>query len=561
MTGLNEQKRTKAAKPLKIIISAVFFIVLALFIVNSGMTPGHDSSGYKSVGYATVLSLLPPLVSITMALITKEVYSSLFTGIVIGALIYANGNLELAYNTLLYNKSAGMIVNITDISHAGILVFAIFLSWITALVNISGGASAFGEYAQKKIKSRVQVEFATMLLGVIIFIDDYFNCLTVGSVMRPVTDKFKVSRAKLAYLIDATAAPVCIIAPVSSWAAAVTSAVPEHSGINGFTMFLRTIPYNFYALLTLLFMVITILTKIDYGPMKVHEDNALKGDLYTTPERPFAEDEKTEKKANGTVLDMVLPVLFLIFSAIFFMLYTGGIFQGKSFVDAFAGCNAAKSLVMASLLTILATLLFYKIRNLVSFHDSMEGLTTGFKSMSSPILILILAWTLSSMTNLLGANIFIHDFVASQAGGLKMFLPLIIFVISVVLSFATGTSWGIFTILIPIVCNVFPDNYEMLVISIAACLAGSVCGDHCSPISDTTIMSSAGARCFHVNHVSTQLPYAMTVAGVSGFGYLVAGIVAYNTGSGAAILSLPISAAMLVVVLFVIKKRTLAKAE
>jgi tetracycline resistance efflux pump len=352
----------------------------------------------------------------------------------------------------------------------------------------------------------------------------------------------------------------CIIAPVSSWAAAVTSAVPADSGINGFTMFLRTIPYNFYALLTLIFMMVTIVARIDYGPMKLHEDNALNGDLYTTPERPFAEDEENDKKANGTVMDMVLPVLFLIIMAIFFMLYTGGVFRGESVVDAFANCNAAKSLVMASMLTIFATLIFYKLRNLVSFHDSMDGLTTGFKSMSSPIIILILAWTLSSMTNLLGANIFIHDFVASQAGELKMFLPFIIFIISVVLSFATGTSWGIFTILIPIVCNVFPDSYEMLVISIAACLSGAVCGDHCSPISDTTIMSSAGARCLHVNHVNTQLPYAMTVAAVSGFGYLLAGIIGYNTGSQIALISLPVSIAVLVMVLFIIKKRTTVKA-
>ena len=372
------------------------------------------------------------------------------------------------------------------------------------------------------------------MLGVVIFVDDYFNCLTVGSVMRPVTDRQKVSRAKLAYLIDATAAPVCIIAPVSSWAAAVTSSVPEGSGINGFTMFLRTIPYNYYALLTLVMIFFLVLTGADYGPMKLNEDNALNGDLFTTDDRPYGDDVDDGTDTRGHVIDLILPVVVLIAACIFGLIYTGGFFSGVDFITAFSDCNASAGLVMGSSIALLFTFVFYRVREVMTFQDFAACIPEGFKAMVSPMLILTLAWTLSGMTNLLGAKYYVANLLNGSAAALQYLLPAIIFLVAVVLAIATGTSWGTFSILIPIVCHAFPQG-EMLVISIAACLSGAVCGDHCSPISDTSIMASAGAHCSHVNHVSTQLPYAITVAAISAVCYVVTGLSQIVLGASASL--------------------------
>lgn len=534
----------------------------ALFYTSMG-TPGTvDAETYHPAVYSTIFSLLPPVVAIALALITKEVYSSLFVGIVIGALLYANGNAELLLNTFLYNSDGGMITKLSDSWNVGILVFLVALGIMVSLMNKVGGSAAFGQWASQNIKTRVGAQLATVALGVLIFVDDYFNCLTVGSVMRPVTDRHMVSRAKLAYLIDATAAPVCIIAPVSSWAAAVTSSVPKGTDINGFAMFLQTIPYNFYALCTLLMMVTLTIMKFDFGPMKEHEDNAVKGDLFTTALRPYGDEDEEKSKPNGAVIDLVLPVAVLIVCCVIGMVYTGGYFTGEAFVDAFANADASKGLVLGSTVTLLFTFCFYMIRNVMSFKEFTECIPTGFRAMVAPIMILTMAWTLSGMTGLLGAKFYVHDLVAGSAGLLKMFLPAIIFCVAVFLAFSTGTSWGTFAILIPVVCNVFgaADTYEMLVISISACLSGAVCGDHCSPISDTTIMASAGAHSDHVNHVSTQLPYALTAAGVSIVGYLLAGGIAYATESSMALVALPITLVLMVVTLLVIRSRVRASA-
>ena len=467
-------------------------LVFALLLWCTAATPGKidDPSTYTCAVYSSALSLLPPVVAIVLALNTKEVYTSLLVGIATGALLYANGNLELALTTLFFNEDGGMVSKLSDSSNVGILVFLVMLGILVALMNKAGGSAAFGRWASTHIHTRAGAQFATLLLGILIFVDDYFNCLTVGSVMRPVTDRQKVSRAKLAYLIDATAAPVCIIAPVSSWAAAVTSSVPEGSGINGFTMFLRTIPYNYYAILTMVMSLFLIFSGLDYGPMKKHEDNALLGDLFTTDDRPYGDDADDGSDTRGRVVDLIAPVLVLIAACIFGMVYTGGFFEGVDFVTAFANCSAS--------------------------------IPEGFKAMVSPMLILTLAWTLSGMTGLLGAKYYVTSLLSGSAAALQYLLPIIIFVVAVFLAFATGTSWGTFSILVPIVCHAFPEG-EMLVVSIAACLSGAVCGDHCSPISDTTIMASAGAHCSHVNHVSTQLPYAMTAAAISAGCYLLCG--------------------------------------
>lgn len=512
-----------------------------------------DPKTYQPAVYSTIGALLPPVIAIALALITKEVYSSLFVGIAIGALLYANGNLELMLNTMLFNEDGGMITKLADSWNVGILVFLVILGIMVALMNKVGGSAAFGQWASQNIKTRVGAQLATIALGVLIFVDDYFNCLTVGSVMRPVTDRHQVSRAKLAYLIDATAAPVCIIAPVSSWAAAVTSSVPKGSDINGFSMFLNTIPYNFYALTTLLMMILLTVMNFDFGGMKLHEDNARKGDLFSTAARPYGDmDERSESLPKGSVIDLVLPVAVLIVCCIVGMIYTGGYFSGESFVDAFANADASKGLVLGSMVTFFFVFCFYMVRDVMTFKDFTECIPMGFKAMVAPIMILTMAWTLSGMTGLLGAKYYVHDLVAGSAGVLKMFLPAIIFVVAMFLAFSTGTSWGTFAILIPVVCNVFGsgDTHEMLVISIAACLSGAVSGDHCSPISDTTIMASAGAHSDHVNHVSTQLPYALTAAGVSVVGYLIAGGIAYFSESSMALISLPLTLGLMVVTLF-----------
>ena len=501
-----EKKGTKIA----------YFVALAVVVVALVIAKvTNDGSGFVATGWA----LFPPVVAIALALISKEVYSSLFLGCVAAALLLANFQpWQMVVNFIGAGEGVGMI-NAIDIS---ILIFLVILGIMVDLMNKAGGSAAFGRWASTHIHTRAGAQFATLILGMLIFVDDYFNCLTVGSVMRPVTDRQKVSRAKLAYLIDSTAAPICIIAPVSSWAAAVTSSVPEGSGINGFTMFLRTIPYNYYAILTMVMSLFVIFTGTDYGPMKLNETNAMNGDLFTTEDRPYGDDVDAEDDAHGHVIDLVAPVLVLIAACIFGLIYTGGFFEGVDFVTAFADCNASAGLVLGSSIALLFTFVFYRVRNVMTFQDFAACIPEGFKAMVSPMLILTLAWTLSGMTGLLGAKYYVANLLGGSAAALQYLLPVIIFLVAVFLAFATGTSWGTFSILIPIVCHAFPEG-EMLVISIAACLSGAVCGDHCSPISDTTIMASAGAHCSHVNHVSTQLPYAMTAAAISAGCYLLCG--------------------------------------
>ena len=535
-------------------VGALF--VFALLLWCTAVTPGKvaDPATYTCAVYSTFFSLLPPVIAIVLALNTKEVYTSLLVGIASGALLYANGNLELALNTLFFNEDGGMITKLSDSGNVGILAFLVMLGILVALMNKAGGSAAFGRWASTHIHSRAGAQFATLMLGVMIFVDDYFNCLTVGSVMRPVTDRQKVSRAKLAYLIDSTAAPICIIAPVSSWAAAVTSSVPEGSGINGFTMFLRTIPYNYYAVLTVVMSLFLIFTGAEFGPMKLNEDNAKNGDLFTTTDRPYGDDVDDGSDTNGHVIDLLAPVLVLIAACIFGMVYTGGFFEGVDFITAFADCNASAGLVLGSSIALLFTFVFYRVRSVMTFQDFAACIPEGFKAMVSPMLILSLAWTLSGMTGLLGAKYYVANLLGNSAAALQYLLPFIIFLVAVFLAFATGTSWGTFSILIPIVCHAFP-NGEMLVVSIAACLSGAVCGDHCSPISDTTIMSSAGAQCEHVNHVATQLPYAITVACLSFVCFALAGFI-QNW-----IICLAIGAALTVCTLFVIRRNEARKAR
>ncbi len=538
--------------------------VFALLLWCTAVTPGKvaDPTTYTCAVYSTFFSLLPPVIAIVLALNTKEVYTSLLVGIASGALLYANGNLELALNTLFFNEDGGMITKLSDSGNVGILAFLVMLGILVALMNKAGGSAAFGRWASTHIHSRAGAQFATLLLGVMIFVDDYFNCLTVGSVMRPVTDRQKVSRAKLAYLIDSTAAPICIIAPVSSWAAAVTSSVPEGSGINGFTMFLRTIPYNYYAVLTVVMSLFLIFTGAEFGPMKLNEDNAKNGDLFTTTDRPYGDDVDDGSDTNGHVIDLLAPVLVLIAACIFGMIYTGGFFEGVDFITAFADCNASAGLVLGSSIALLFTFVFYRVRSVMTFQDFAACIPEGFKAMVSPMLILSLAWTLSGMTGLLGAKYYVANLLGNSAAALQYLLPFIIFLVAVFLAFATGTSWGTFSILIPIVCHAFPDG-EMLVVSIAACLSGAVCGDHCSPISDTTIMASAGAHCSHVNHVSTQLPYAITAAACSAVCYIITGLAQAVLGSRASLVTslvlLVVAIVLELAVLGVIRARTRAK--
>ena len=540
--------------------------VFALLLWCTAVTPGKvaDPATYTCAVYSTFFSLLPPVIAIVLALNTKEVYTSLLVGIASGALLYANGNLELALNTLFFNEDGGMITKLSDSGNVGILAFLVMLGILVALMNKAGGSAAFGRWASTHIHSRAGAQFATLLLGVMIFVDDYFNCLTVGSVMRPVTDRQKVSRAKLAYLIDSTAAPICIIAPVSSWAAAVTSSVPAGSGINGFTMFLRTIPYNYYAILTVVMSLFLIFTGAEFGPMKLNEDNAKNGDLFTTADRPYGDDVDDGNDTNGHVIDLIAPVLVLIAACIFGMVYTGGFFEGVDFITAFADCNASAGLVLGSSIALLFTFVFYRVRSVMTFQDFAACIPEGFKAMVSPMLILSLAWTLSGMTGLLGAKYYVASLLGNSAAALQYLLPFIIFLVAVFLAFATGTSWGTFSILIPIVCQAFPDG-EMLVVSIAACLSGAVCGDHCSPISDTTIMASAGAHCSHVNHVSTQLPYAITAAACSAVCYVITGLAQAVLGSRASLLTSLVLLAVAIVlelaVLSVIRARTRAKSS
>ncbi len=503
----------------------------------------EEAVEYVPSMYGTFWGLIPPLVAIVLALITKEVYSSLFIGILTGALFYSGFAFEGTVNHLF---QAGFIGVLSDSYNVGILVFLVILGAMVSMMNKAGGSRAFGQWASTHIKGRVGAQLATILLGCLIFVDDYFNCLTVGSVMRPVTDKHKVSRAKLAYLIDATAAPVCIIAPISSWAAAVTGFV---EGADGFSLFIRAIPYNFYALLTIVMMVVIVTMKIEYGPMRNHEINAFKGDLHSTPAGVSDSfDDEVEGNPKGKVLDLVLPVVVLIVCCIIGMIYTGGFFEGASIVEAFSNCDASVGLAYGSTFGLLFAIIFYLVRRVLSFKECMNSLPEGFKAMVPAILILTMAWSLKAMTDSLGAAEFVANFINTYAKGLMNFLPAIIFLVGCVLAFASGTSWGTFGILIPIVVDAFAGNETMMVIAISACMAGAVCGDHCSPISDTTIMASAGAQSNHINHVNTQLPYAITVAAVSFVTYIVAGFVK------TAWIALPVGIVLMVATLLVIRR-------
>ena len=500
---------------------------------------------YQPALYATIWALLPPLVAIVLALITKEVYSSLFVGIVVGALIYSGFKFE---GTVTQIFEGGIIKVLSDSYNVGILIFLVILGSVVCMMNKAGGSAAFGRWASKKIHTRVGAELAAIILGILIFIDDYFNCLTVGSVMRPVTDRHHVSRAKFAYLIDATAAPVCIIAPISSWAAAVSGFV---EGQDGLAIFVRTIPYNFYAILTIVMMVGMVLMKTEFGAMRIHEINALNGDLYTTSARPYenATDDETPNP-RGKVIDLVIPIVMLVICCVISMIYTGGFFSGTDFVTAFSQSDASTGLAMGSAFGLVFAIIFYMIRRVVNFRDCMGCIPEGFKAMVPAIMILTFAWTLKAMTDSLGAAVFVEEAMRSVAGGIEVILPAIIFLVGCGLAFATGTSWGTFGILIPIVVAVFEKSSpEMMIISMSACMAGAVCGDHCSPISDTTIMASAGAQCDHVTHVSTQLPYAILAAAVSFVTYIVAGFVK------TAWIALPVGIVLMLIVLFVIKMK------
>ena len=500
------------------------FAYLDSYADNVGVDPEFDSTidsaiavAQESVSsYATLLSLLPPVIAIALALLTKEVYSSLFVGILSGALLSANysiwGMVTGTFDT--------MISMVCDSWNVGILIFLVLLGMLVSLINKAGGSAAYGRWASAHIKTKAGALLSTIVLGMLIFIDDYFNCLTVGSVMRPVTDKHNISRSKLAYIIDATAAPVCIIAPISSWAAAVSSIAPEGEGLS---LFISSIPYNLYALLTLFAVIVMSVIGLDYGKMRQAELDAAKGIGY--PEN----ENMVDQGQNGRVIDLVLPIIVLIASCVTTMIYTGGFFDAESgsymnVIDAFGNSDASIGLVLGAFITLAFVFVMYLPRKVITFKQFADSFVDGFKAMVPAILILIFAWTLSGVTNQLGAKVFVAELVRGAAGGLANFLPAIVFAIGVGLAFSTGTSWGTFGVLLPIVCAVFPSG-ELMIISVSACLAGAVCGDHCSPISDTTIMASAGADCNHIDHVNTQLPYALTVAGVSFVGYIIAGFV------------------------------------
>ena len=493
--------------------------------------------------YNTPLSLLPPVIAIALALLTKEVYSSLFIGILMGGLLYSNFQFE---GTLLHVFEDGIVASLSDSSgNVGILAFLVMLGILVALMNKAGGSAAFGRWAQKNIKTRVGAQLASILLGCLIFIDDYFNCLTVGSVMRPITDRHHVSRAKLAYIIDATAAPVCIIAPISSWAAAVSGFAEDGQGL---TLFIRAIPYNFYALLTLVMMIGLVVMKVDFGSMARYERNAIeKGDLFSGS-NPYAmmDDEIDENK--GSVMDLVFPIAVLVVCCVIGMIYSGGFFSGTDFVTAFSNSDASVGLMLGSAFGLVFAIVYYLIRRSMSFKEMMGCIPDGFKAMVPAIMILTFAWSLKGMTDSLGAKYFVRDFVRTSATGVQLLLPVIVFAVGCLLAFATGTSWGTFGILIPIVQNVFPLDNPLGIICISACMAGAVCGDHCSPISDTTIMASAGAQCDHVNHVSTQLPYAISCAVISFVTYIVAGFVQTP------FIALPVGIVLMLAFLFIMKQ-------
>ncbi len=500
------------------LIAGTAVLSLCFLVMPMAVLAAQEGTELPSM-YATFWALVPPIVAIVLALITKEVYSSLFVGILVGGLFYSGFDFEGTF-THIFND--GFVAVLSDSYNVGILIFLVILGAMVSLMNRAGGSAAFGHFAKQKIKNRAGAQLATVALGVLIFIDDYFNCLTVGSVMKPVTDEHRISRAKLAYLIDATAAPICIIAPISSWAAAVSGFV---EGEDGFSIFIRAIPYNYYALLTLVMMIAIILLNIDFGSMMTHEKNALKGDLFTSG-KAASKAENIPVNSRGKVIDLVIPIVTLIISCVIGMIYTGGFFQGESFVAAFSNSDASVGLALGSIFAIIITIIIYLIRRVLTFSECMDCLPEGFKAMVPAILILTFAWTLKAMTDSLGAAKFVAAAMEGSAMGLMNFLPAIIFLVGCFLAFSTGTSWGTFGILIPIVVAVFANsNPQLMIISISACMAGAVCGDHCSPISDTTIMASAGAQCDHVNHVTTQLPYALLAAAVSFITYIIAGFV------------------------------------
>lgn len=540
-------------KKLLIIATVVLICIMATVTVFAA-DGGAEVTSNPFI--ATFWSLVPPLVAIVLALITKEVYSSLFVGILVGALFYNNFNIVGTVDTLVQD---GLIGSVSGT--AGIFVFLVILGVLVALINKTGGSAAFGRWASTHIKSKIGASLCTFALGVLIFIDDYFNCLTVGSVMRPITDTNRISRAKLAYLIDATAAPICMIAPISSWAAAVsdyTSGVTNAAGeeISSLALFCKAIPYNFYSLLTFVFIIAITLMKFDFGPMKTHEKNAENGDLFTFGSNVASKEEMEQGNPKGRIIDLILPIIVLIVLSVFALIYVGGFFGGDAdgnFIDAFGATDATVGLPLGGIVALVITIIYLICRRLISFKDAMACVPKGFIAMVPAILILTLATSLKSMTGLLESNTFVENALAN-AGALHNFLPAIIFLVACGISFATGTSWGTFGILIPIVLSVFPSGSELMVIGMSACLAGSVCGDHCSPISDTTIMSSAGAQCEHVNHVSTQLPYSLTVAGVSFITYIITGFI-QNW-----MITLPIAMAVMVGTLFVIKLITKKKA-
>ena len=543
---MGEKEVTMEKKKKSYLSKAVFGLLIVAFTVCCIIAaPITEAKG-------TLWSLFPPVIAIGLALITKEVYSSLFVGILSGGIIYAAASGTGFEGTFKAVVQDGLITNLSNAYNVGILVFLVVLGIIVVLMNKAGGSRAYGEWAAAHIKSRRGVALSTFFLGVLIFVDDYFNCLTVGSVMRPITDKHNISRSKLAYLIDSTAAPICIIAPISSWAAAVSGTV---EGVNGISLFINTIPYNLYAFLTILMVIFISVSDTDYGPMKIHEDNAKNGDIFTTKNNTYEQDAQPVTE-RGRVIDLILPVAVLIVFCVVGMIYTGGFFSGTDFVTAFANCDAAYGLSLGSISALIVIIVYYMFRRVLKFNECMDSIAAGFKQMVPAILILTFAWTLKTMTNHLEAGAFVSGVVQS-ATALSVLLPVILFVVAIGLAFATGTSWGTFGILIPIVTSVFDAELanvaqtgeipSMVIICISACLAGAVCGDHCSPISDTTIMASTGAQCDHVNHVSTQLPYALTVAAVCVVGYLLSGFV-HNV-----FIVLGFSLALMLAVLFAIR--------
>ena len=537
-------KRTKTTRVL-LLVAVVACIAMMLSVGCFAVEEG------ESFAYNTLWAALPPVIAIGLALITKEVHSSLFLGILVGAMMYANFDFM---GTFVHVFEDGIIANLSDSYNVGILIFLVILGTMVQLMNAAGGSAAFGKWSTEHIKSRTAAQLAVVCLGVLIFIDDYFNCLTVGSVMRPLSDKHKISRAKLAYIIDATAAPVCIIAPVSSWAAAVTGFV---DGVDGLDLFISAIPYNYYALLTILMMVAMAIMKVEFGPMAVHEHNAIeKGDIYTTPDRPYENATNTVPSSKGKVLDLVFPILVLIVMCVIGLIYSGGFFDGGvGFAEAFSNADASIGLTYGSFFAFVITIVWYVIRRVLTFRQMMDLIPEGFKAMVPAILILTFAWTLKTMTDSLGLKHYIADIVLGFSDGMMSMLPAVIFVIGCIMSFATGTSWGTFGVLIPIVVAAYTEpgvgfipGYESIgTILVSACMAGAVCGDHCSPISDTTIMASAGAQCNHLNHVQTQLPYALSCAAISFVAYIFAGFIQN------AVICLLIAFAMMIGFLFVMK--------